>query len=112
MIENLNSCCAEAVSHKSKEENPDEKEVLTQQLHINEVHSIFINDLKPALDGEWSFYENLNSEQKTVHFYFFGNCPGYAERHVKLHADGSWNLYVEGIERDIEVKGAFFPKTS
>lgn len=110
LIENLKSCCAETVSRKSKEEKPDEKAVLTQQLQINEVHSIFVNDLKPALDGEWSFYENLNSEQKTVHFYFFGNCPGYAEREVKLYANGSWNLYVEGIQRDIEVEGADFPK--
>ena len=45
LIENLNSCCAETVSHKSKEEKPDEKEVLTQQLQINEARSIFINDL-------------------------------------------------------------------
>ena len=79
-------------------------------MQINEVHSIFINVLKPALDGEWSFYENLNSEQKTVHFYFFGNCPGYAEREVKLYADGCWHLYVEGIQRDIEVEGADLPK--
>ena len=64
LIENLNFCCSETVSHESKEKKPNEKEVLTQQLQINEVHSIFINVLKPALDGKWSFYENLNSEQK------------------------------------------------
>ena len=48
--------------------------------------------------------------QKTVHFYFFGNCPGYAEREVKLYADGCWHLYMEGIQRDIEVEGADLPK--
>ena len=43
LIGNLNSCCAETVSNKSKEKKPDEKEALAQLLQVNEARSIFIN---------------------------------------------------------------------
>ena len=71
---------------------------------MSDIGSLFDSDIKPSLFREWSFHKDQTAEETNLHFYSFGNCPGNAEREVKLNADGQWYLFVEGIERKVDLK--------
>ena len=112
-LQSINSCCAESVSQNSnikEADKPSEEVGPAQKFKLNNIDCIFNNDIKPALVREWSFYKDLNCEEKSLHFYCFGNCQGYAERGVKLNADGQWCLFVEGIQREVALEWTDCPQ--
>lgn len=111
LLEQLRFSCTESMSQKeNKEPSQVEETVLTKPFEINEVSSIFQSDIKPALVREWSFQEYTTGKIKTLLFYCFGNCGGYAEREVQLNANGNWCLYVEGIQRETDLEWTECPQ--
>ena len=45
----------------------------------------------------------FNNAKNTLHFYQFGNCPGYAEREIEVTADGTWSIHFESKHRNINL---------
>ena len=59
----------------------------------------------------WIFYPHTNVDKKTLHFYLFGKCPGYAEREIQFQSDGTWQIYFDGKKRDLELNWLNIPNT-
>ncbi|KAL9978119.1 hypothetical protein ACROYT_G015604 [Oculina patagonica] len=109
LLEQFRFSCTESMSQKeNKEPSQVEESVLAKPFEINKVSSIFQSDIKPALVREWSFQEYTTG--KTLLFYCFGNCSGYAEREVQLNANGNWCLYVEGIQKETDLEWTECPQ--
>ena len=47
---------------------------------------------------------------KTIHFFCFGNCPGYAEKEVELNNNGKWCVYIDGIKREVDFEWTKCPQ--
>ena len=114
LLQTLNSCCAKSVLQNSNKEADkpiaSEEVGLAQTFNISNIDCIFDSHIKPALAREWTFYKDLNCEGNSLHFYCFGNCPGYAEREVQLNGDGQWCLFVEGIQREVGLEWTDCPQ--
>ena len=64
------------------------------KFNFNSVNSNFDKDIIQHLTTTWSKY--FCSENNMLHFYHFGQCPGYAELEVQVTSAGTWKLYFDG----------------
>lgn len=72
-----------------------------QKFDICNANRQFELEIMPKLTSQWSNY--FNNAKNTLHFYQFGNCPGYAEREIEVTADGTWSIHFEGKHRNINL---------
>ena len=108
LLQQLQSTCDESMSQKSKKDDNQEAEtILSETLEISKVGSIFDS---PVLVLEWSFQECLVGNVKTIHFFCFGNCPGYAEKEVELNNNGKWCVNIDGIKREVDFEWTECPQ--
>ena len=113
LLQQLHSTCVESISQKLKKDDNQEAEteILSETLEISKVGSIFDSPrIKPVLVLEWSFQECLVVNVKTIHFFCFGNCPGYAEKEVELNNNGKWCVYIDGIKREVDFEWTECPQ--
>ena len=86
----------------------DESECcLNKKFELNYVNQVFELDIMPKLTTKWS--KHFNNDKNTLHFYQFGNCPGYAEKEMELTAAGNWSIYLEGKFQSLELSWADIP---
>ena len=86
----------------------DESECcLDKKFELNYVNQVFELDIMPKLTTKW--FKHFNNDKNTLHFYQFGNCPGYAEKEMELTAAGNWSIYLEGKFQSLELSWADIP---